>query len=283
MSKGFFCVAQGDIYVRAAYALALSIKNTQSVVNGLSIGITPGYKVPIEYVDAFDKIIEIPWSDLAADDDWKLKNEWKCIFMSPYDETIKLDADMLFFADVSCWWDCMEKSEIVFTTEAATYRGCAATSDYYRKVYTQNDLPNVYSAFFYFKKTPNTYEFFKLSELMFMNWLPFAEHFLDAKYRPAEPSTDVVYALAAKILNIAELNNTTAEHLPTFVHMKTELQKWTEPGCLETWTKHVNHYFTPDCSLYIDNFKQQLPFHYHLKDFLTDEIISYLKDKHYGS
>jgi N-acetylmuramoyl-L-alanine amidase len=65
-TRGFFTFAQGDEYVRMAYALALSLKASQSKYDKLSIGITEGYKVPDEYVWAFDKIVEIPWGDDAG-------------------------------------------------------------------------------------------------------------------------------------------------------------------------------------------------------------------------
>ena len=109
-SKGFFTIAQNSgetDYVRMAYALALSLRCSQKTVKNLSIGITPGTKIDQKYAWAFDNIIEIPWNDHAADSSWKLENEWKTYHMSPYDETVKLDCDMLFFNDIAAWWDAM--------------------------------------------------------------------------------------------------------------------------------------------------------------------------------
>lgn len=280
MSKGYFCIAQGEKYVKYAYALALSLKTSQSTINKLSIGITPGQLIDANMVDAFDQIIEIPWGDLAASDDWKLKNEWKTVFMSPYDETIKLDADMLFFDDISSWWKEFETSDLVFAENALTYREEIITSDFCRKLFTLNELPNLYSAFFYFKKTTPVYEFFKLSEIMFENWKSFAETFLEAKHRPEDPSTDVVYALAYKLLNAKELNNCLIDNFPIFTHMKTVLQNWKFAEEFdENWTKHIQFHFTPECSLRIGNFAQRMPFHYHNKEFVTEQMIMYFKEK----
>ena len=70
MSKGYITIAQnsGDIdYIRQAYALALSIKNTQSEVKDFAICVEDAKLVPEEYKKVFDHIIEIPWGDAAKE------------------------------------------------------------------------------------------------------------------------------------------------------------------------------------------------------------------------
>ena len=281
MSKGYFTIAQGDAYVKLAYALALSLKISQKEHSNLSIGITPGYKVPKKYKHAFDKIVEIPWGDAAATTSWKLENEWKAIYMSPYDETVKLDADMIFNEDLTDWWDIMGKSDVVFATHAMTYRNEKVESDYYRKLFTQNNLPNVYTAFFYFNKSDQAFELFKLAEHIYNNWQRYFFEFLDAEHRPDYVSTDVVFAIAMKILDIP--SNMTHLGVPTFVHMKTQLQKWhldqNAPQIPEEWNKIIQVYFNKDCELKIGNYRQTLPFHYHVKDFVTDDMIQTMERK----
>ena len=284
MSKGFFTIAQGDRYLRFAYALALSLKLSQSEHSALSIGITPGTVVPDRYKAAFDQVIDIPWGDHAQNSRWKLENEWKAIHMTPYDETIKLDADMLFLSDISEWWNVLGKSDVVFTTTASTYRNEKVDSDYYRKVFTENDLPNVYTAFFYFNKSETAFELFKLAEHIYYNWQRYFFEFLKPEERPDYVSTDVVFAIAAKILDTLQLNTNPHIEVPTFVHMKTKLQKWELEAnssfeIPEDWNKVIQTYFNDDCELYIGNYRQTLPFHYHLKDWLTDEMISTMEKK----
>jgi len=283
MSKGFFTIAQGDAYIRLAYALALSLKLSQLEYSSLSIGITPGTTIDPQYKNIFDQVIEIPWGDHAASSDWKLENEWKAIHMSPYDETVKLDADMLFTTDISLWWDSLSKSDIVFTTSASTYRNEKVESDYYRKVFTANNLPNVYTAFFYFNKSDNAFELFKLAEHIYYNWQSYFAEFLEPETRPTFVSTDVVFAIAAKILDTEQLNNNSYLEIPTFVHMKTQLQKWNlevkAPKIPEDWNSVIQSYFTEDGELFIGNYKQTLPFHYHLKDFITDQMIETMERK----
>jgi len=199
MSRGFFTIAQGEQYQKFAYALALSLKISQTKYSDLSIGVTRSEKkkLPGKYLEVFDKVIEIPWKDHASKSQWKLENEWKVIHMTPYDETMKLDADMIFPADISNWWDRLSASEGVFCTQAFTYRGDPITSDYYRKTFTESELPNAYTAMFYFKKTDVNYELFKWAEFIFNNWERCFYDFLKPEHRPKFVSTDVVFAIAA--------------------------------------------------------------------------------------
>lgn len=278
-TKGYFTLAQGPEYIRSAYALALSLKASQSKINKLAIGVESVAHVPLHWKSTFDAVIEIPWGDHSAGETWKRKNEWKSIYMSPYDHTVKLDADMLFTSDVSHWWEHLLESQMVFANNVRTYRGDVTVNDFYRKTFTDNDLPNIYTAFMYFEKTDKTFEVFKLAELITNNWEKFYETFLDANSRPNHMSADVVFALAVKILNAEELNYNPHFDTPTFVHMKTRLQGWDEQVVDEDWPSFVPTYFTPECQLKIGNYLQTLPFHYHQKQFLTDEIIHYLERK----
>lgn len=278
--RGFFTFAQNGThdYVRMAYALALSLKATQKEVPYLSIGITPGMVVPEKYRWAFDEVIEIPWGDAAEDSSWKLENEWKAYHMTPYEETIKLDTDMLFFQNVDAWWDMLGRQDVWACTTATTYRGDIVTSDYYRKAFTANKLPNVYTAFMYFRHSDLAQELFEMAEIIYQNWEKFRYEFTDEP-RPTEVSTDVVFALAMKLIGREEECTNTAYSFPNFTHMKTQLQGWEGLPVTEDWTAHIGTYFTDELELKIGRYRQLAPLHYHVKTFITDEIIELYEAK----
>lgn len=282
-SRGFFTITQGQEYQRFAYGLALSLKLSQPEhLSKLSIGVTKEEKPLInpKYLEVFDEVVEIPWEDHAKNSAWKLENEWKAIHMTPYDETIKLDADMLFPSDISYWWELLSLSDGVFATAPKTYRGDVITSDFYRKTFTESELPNVYTAMFYFKKNEVNFELFKLAEFIFNNWERCFYEFLKPDNRPKLVSTDVVFAIAAKIMDYTSLNNTPLVDVPTFVHMKSRLQDWpVDQFMVEDWTKMIPHHFNRDCSLKIGNYAQHLPIHYHVKTFLTDKMLHLMERK----
>ena len=279
MNRGYFTFAQNGLsgdYVKLAYLMALSLKATQKDVTRLSVGVTEGTEVPDHYREVFDQVITIPWHDDAKNEDWKFSNEWKAIHMSPYDETIKLDADMVFTTDVSWWWDFLSSKEmanqdVLFCDTIHTYRNDIATSRFYREVFDKNNLPDVYSNMTFFRKTDGAYRFFDMVRDIFMDWERFFfEHLREVPQKQA--TTDVVYALAAKILD----EDYTLPYNPlTFVHMKTMVQdfKTIHTDCDWRWTVPYN--ITPNLDFIISNYKQTYPVHYHVKEFADDVIKLY--------
>jgi hypothetical protein len=280
MTKGYLILAQNnatDDYVRQAYALALSIKNSQSSVSSVTLATTENLEKS-KYKKAFDNIVSIPWFDHARDSSWKIENKWKYYHMTPYDETIILDADMIFPQDISHWWDILGQREIWITDKPRTFRGEVITSTDYRPSFASNQLPNVYTAFMYFKKTKMVGELFQLIEIIFNNWERFFYEFMD-ETRPKNLSGDVAYALAIKILGLENECFGTLDTIPSFVHMKSYVQNVDRKYITEDWTKHFPTYFLDDGTFKVGNHEQVLPFHYQTKSWLTDEIIEILEKR----
>jgi len=281
VTQGYFAIVQnsGDVdYLDQAYVLAKSIRATQSGVNKLSIMVDEDTKKLItgRHRRIFDHIVDIPWQDDAKDAEWKVNNKWKIYYATPYDETVLLDTDMVFPCDVSHWWPTMAQQDFWATTQVKTFRGDTVTSDFFRKTFTHNDLPNIYNAFMYFKQSDVCSEIFKLAEIIFQNWQRFYHLYLP-NARPKHVSGDVVFALAIKILGYEHL--TTRENiseLPTFVHMKGELQGVNK--LTDTWSKGIKSHWSEPDNLVVGNFLQRYPFHYVDKDWLTRVDTSILEN-----
>ena len=273
--KGFFTFAQNSEdtnYVRLAYVLAMSLKLSQKTTPYLSIGITPDTNIPKQWEWAFDNIIEIPWGDDAISTKWKLANEWKAIHMSPYAETIKLDCDMLFFKDITQVWDSLSNTDISICNKVLSYRSDVIVSDHYRKAFTVNKLPNVYTAMTYFKKHETAYMLFDIVKDIFENWEIYSKECTVYDYRPEYPTTDVAFAIALKILDLDSTHYTENDVLK-FVHMKSHLQGWDDTGLDENWSTHITALINGEFECKIGNHLQIHPLHYHIKSFITTEII----------
>lgn len=280
MSKGYLVLAQNskkEDYLRLAYGLALSIKNSQSTVNDICLATdVPLNRIPQKYKDVFDDIVPIPWSDHAAGSKWKIENKWKYYYMTPYDETVILDADMVFPEDISHWWNILSQRDIWIANSPRTFKGDVITSTRFREAFVSNKLPNVYTAFMYFKKSELASELFKMVEIIFNNWEKFYYEYMDEN-RPKHLSGDVAYALAIQLLGIENECIGNLEHLPTFVHMKGQLQGIDERMITENWTQNIPTYFDDNGRFKIGSYQQIYPFHYHVKEWLTDEIIETLE------
>jgi hypothetical protein len=97
--------------------------------------------------------------------------------------------------------------------------------------------------------------------------------------RPKTLSGDVAYALAIKILGIEEECFGNLDTIPSFVHMKSGLQNVDEKFITEDWTKHFPTHFAENGTFKIGNYEQKLPFHYHVKSWLTDSMIDALEKR----
>jgi len=273
MSKGFLTLAQNgkNDYVKMAYVLSMSLRLSQKEINKLSVIVNKDNKIPDKYIKLFDKIIYVD----KINDDWKINNKWQFFELTPYDETIILDSDMLFFNDISTWWELLSIYDISFTTKVRNYRNEFTTSDYYRKVFTNNKLPNFYTALFYFKKTKEIEQYFKLVKIIFKNWKEFYNKFL--KNPPNFLSSDVVFAIAAKIQ--FDYNWKFRSNFLSFIHMRSRIQ---DDDIMSDWNKELSTFFTNyhgKIELKINNFNQIYPFHYIKKNFLSKEVIKIYEEK----
>jgi hypothetical protein len=196
--------------------------------------------------------------------------------LSPWDNTVCLDADMLFFNDYSHWIDYfVENSELYVTNKSYTYRGEVVKSDYYRKSFTKNNLPNLYSFYTFFKKDSTlSKEFFTLSRYITKHPTEFSNLFL-SEYKPKIVGTDEAFALSAKILDIQDQISYDLD-FPKVVHLKPEIQNW--PWSASLVSDHIGFYLNCQGQLKLGNYKQDNIVHYVEKDKITDEVVSILED-----
>jgi hypothetical protein len=273
MSEGFCLLAQNNAtvdYIKQAYALAVSIHKFNKDQN---VSLVTNDEVPTKYRPVFDKIIKIPWTDQAQETDWKIENRWKVYHASPYDHTIVMDVDMLVLHDITHWWTELKKRDLFFVSNVKNYRNEIVDSVYYRKTFNENNLPNLYSAFYYFKKGDVAHEFFKLLEIVMINWELFYGKFA-SNYYQKWCSMDLSCSIVSKILNNT-LEITDSNSFITFTHMKPHCQNWHEVP--EKWTTVLGGYLTNDKTMLIGNFLQRNILHYVEPEFLTDRIVDRLE------
>jgi hypothetical protein len=256
-------------YHQLAHALALSIKKTQPLgYDNIAIATDNKNWIPIlKNIWAFDKVIfwdkETHWDGRSFMDE-----------ITPWDQTVCLDADMLFFSDYSHWIDKIrEISSLYIPNKVLTFKGEFATGDHYRKLQKINDIPILYSAFTYFDKDIEiSKEFFKLVKIITKYPVEFRNVLLDND-NGAILGTDEIFGLAAKLLGIADKISIDLP-FPRIVHMKSRIQ-----NCInlsDVWTKELKFSFDRNAELKIGNYEQTDIVHYVQKELITiDEINTY--------
>jgi len=279
MSRGFLSFAQnteGVDYLKLAYLQALSIK-TSNTINQYAVVVDAetAALVTDQQRQVFDYVIEIPLGDDAKNSRWKMQNEWKAQMVTPFDETIKLESDMLIPQDIEHWWNILSAKDICFTTQIYDFRGNPSTTRAYREAFDANNLPDIYAGFYYFKNNDAVKPFFDLSRDIFKNWNYVRTHVLkDCVSAPA--STDLVFALAAQLYGIE--NCSLPNNVPAFVHMKGAVQGW-DIGAI--WMEYLYYQF--DRTRFTTGFhRQSLPFHYYHKSFATEDVIKNYERIYFG-
>ena len=253
MSQGFVIMATGiEQYKTCADTLAQSIHRVMPDAK-VSL-ITDQYFTNSEL---YDKIIPLPYKDVDSSE-WKLANDWQVYEASPYEYTIKLEADMYIPSDIEFWFDILQQRDICVCNTIRDFKGQVSDVSVYRKFIIDNQLPNVYNAITYFKKSDNARLFFSIVRDVFENWERYTNTLICNKDELA--TTDWAYSIACHIMG-EEL--TTMPNLPQFsmVHMK----QWINNTVSEDWTKELVYECTDQFK--IQTFPQRYPIHYYLKDF----------------
>ena len=268
MSNGICVVAQNNSttnYVKQAYALALSILAKSPNTN---ISLITNDEVPY---NVFDKVIPIPWSDIAHND-WKIENRYKVYHVTPYTNTIVFDVDMLVLDNITPIWNNLHN--LSFTTNVKTYRNEIITSRYYRKAFDANNLPDVYTGMYQFSKSTDAHNFINFLDVIMKNWKVFYKKYAHKNMQNWN-SVDLSAALALKILNLDNyaLNSNS---MLSFTHMKPQAQHWQHVP--NKWTDALPVDFGND-NIYINGYKQSGVLHYVEDEFLTADMLTWLEER----
>lgn len=202
----------------------------------------------------FNHVIPLPYGDYGG-----YANDWQCFAASPYRQTIKLEADMIAASPIDHWWTLFERRDVVVSQGCRTFYDELAESRYYRKIFDQNDLPDVYNAITYWRLSKTAQDFFQLVRMIFEQWDSYKQLL---KFPEQTPSTDVVYALAAQIIGPEQV--TLPKGLgPTIVHMK----RYINPIQTDNWTKELTWENDP---FRINTVAQFGLVHYHIKEWTNE-------------
>ena len=195
-------------YLSCAIKLAKSIKEWHPDAN-ISVISTKRCSEPV-----FDQVIPLPYGDLGG-----YANDWQCFAASPYRETIKLEADMFCASPIDHWWRLFEHRDVVISRGCRNLYDEASNNRHYRKIFDNNNLPDVYNAITYWRVSQTAKEFFNLVHTIFVEWNKYKTLL---KFPDELPTTDVVYAMAAVIMG--EERVTLPQGFgPSIVHMKRHI------------------------------------------------------------
>ena len=182
-------------------------------------------------------------------------NDAQAFRLTPFRETIKLEADMLIASPVDHWWTMLRHREVVVSTGCRDWHDRPSQERHYRKIFDNNNLPDVYNAVTYWRLSKTSHQFYQLVRDIFENWSAVKQML---RFPEDTPSTDVVYAIAAQIMG-PELVTLPFASYPKIVHMRPHIA-----GTASAWHRELvwEHY---DGQLRVGTVPQWGAFHYHVK------------------
>lgn len=256
--RGFLIIAQNNDtvdYVACARALTKSIKYhmPQSTVCLLTDELRED--------PTFDIIKTFPFGDKSGSSQWKLHNDWQCFYASPFRQTIKIEADMLLTGSIDHWWQGLQHRDVTLTIGCRNWQNQKSSVRHYRQIFDANQLPDVYNAITYWRKSPLAKTFFETVKNIFDNWAPVMEQLKFGKDQPV--NTDLAYAIAATIHGIENFTVPTLDY-PSLIHMKPFIN-----NTGEDWTKQMQWEIT-DSATRLNTVACMWPLHYHVKSFAQE-------------
>jgi len=260
--QGFMTLAIGADYLKMAYLQALSIKLVMPDARYcVAVDPTTQELITDKQSLVFDYVRTVGATD------WPMEREPDLFSCSPFKETIKVEADLLFTRNVDHWWDALRLNPVVLATHCRNLQDQVVVDTGYRKFWVDNDLPNIYNGMMYFRFTREATEFFQLARTLYKHYNYIRDNVL-INCREERPSTDVIYALAAKMYGVENCTMPSLDYF-NFVHMKPHIQGWAGSS---KWTDTVMCETDPPV-IRINNINQLNPVHYHIKEWCTQELI----------
>lgn len=256
MNRGFLILAQNSPstnYIRCAETLALSLR--QHMPSEPICLLTDNQITS----NCFDSVIVFPYGDTCKDNTWKLANDWQVYDASPFDCTIKLEADLYITRSIAHWFDVLKNRDLNICTTIRNHKNEISKVKYYRNFVEKNNLPDTYNAITYFKKSELAAKFFAVVRNIFENWHEYKNIVKCNDWEHA--TTDFVYAIAAEIIGREQCIMPEFTDF-SFLHMKKEIV-----------STHSNHWFEEYvCEMDLDKFRintfpVMYPLHYHVKSF----------------
>jgi hypothetical protein len=240
-------------YVCCARVLAHSIRATEDTRPITLLTNHSNY----ERLDVFDSVILLDSDVVNSQTCGSYSDDWQVYHKSPYDETFKLEADILVTRSLDSWWTLCHDRNIHIATGCRDYKQNISKSRDYRHTNDKNLLPDCYNGITYFKKCQLSETFYSIVRTIFANWTEInneLKHSSILEYG----DTDTVYAIAATCIGIEQC--TLPNNIIQFVHMKQRINNTLNVD----WTQElIWEYFKSDFRIHTRS--QLYPVHYYIK------------------
>lgn len=177
VKRGIVIIAAGNqMYGQMAMNAAMGIKTGDMTAHITLLKRGPGVLNGLEpYMSIFDNVVDIPDECVTRNGLESLLRAKVCLYdLSPYEETIYIDADVITFPmkKITALFDELDGIDFTMGNRGKTDlstdpRLIWSKPDEMRKVFGDVTIYNLSSEFMYFKKTDRVREFFEIAKTAF--------------------------------------------------------------------------------------------------------------------
>lgn len=263
--RGFLTFAKNSTkvdYLELAYYQALNIKKTQSDnLYAVVVDTATESLLSDKHRKIFDHIIVTEFgTEFGA--------ECRAFWLTPFKETIKVEADLLFTRSIDHWWTAFRLRDICLSHGCKDYLMRPSYDMKYRRIFVDNKLPNVYNGLMYFRYSETAHKFFTTASQIQENWHTVKDHLKNC--REQHPSTDVLFAITALVIGAESCSMPSMDYI-NFVHLKPSINGYNEEQKVDD--VYIREF--DQGMIRINGINQTHPIHYYEKDFLTDDMKDY--------
>ena len=187
-------------------------------------------------------------------------NDYQAYALSPFHETIKLEADMLVTGEFDHWWMLFRHYDVWVSTGCRNFHNQPSRSREYRKIFDANHLPDVYNAITYWRVSPLAKNFFSTVRTLMNKWTSVQNSLVYAKDEPV--NTDLAYAVAIEFMGREQFTSNSG---PSIAHMKPAINQLSNTD----WSKHLVWEII-NGQTRLNGFSQNGLLHYHVKHLAKD-------------
>lgn len=260
--RGYLIIAQSQEERRQASACAFSIKNTNPNAS-TSLAVSDLNAVEVEYEEAFDNIIELPYNAKNV----ARANDWQAWWITPYNETIVIDCACIVNTNLDTIWDYCESSyDLVFPGTIKDFRHEIVSDDPRKQWYDKFKLTSVYTSWFYFKKNEVAMDYFKLADPYMQHYIDLYQNKLEPQYVPDNFDSNLLHSM---ILQDSAMLDCIDYNLS---YMDMDLVSYRYKDKVQKWTDYLNVWSRANGTVKLQNYANTGILYYKEADFLTDEI-----------
>jgi hypothetical protein len=258
-------VSNSDVKHAAAAAYSIKIENPQAEI---ALAIPAALEIPNKYTIPFDYISEFPYE--SSED--RRANDWQLYWTTPFTYTICVDAYSLVKENHDNTWDYLiDHYNLYFNNSAYNFKNEMISNSLHRKIYEENELIDIRSDIFYFKKdNEEALSYFKLLDPLMRNWRELINNLIPPKFHSGDYDSDLIHSIC--LCRTYQYENALSINTSLFnlIDMRDSESRFHKAR--KGWLNYLNVWSTVGANIKIQNHIVSGILSYNHPEFLTDEI-----------